>query len=68
MQRIEHYEELIDRDPRQISRLWQNIQICCYFLCAISGYVCSILFFVIWVYFHVIIYTIFTYLAYNYKY
>ena len=46
---IEQYEELIERDATKISSLSRQLQVFCYFLCAISGYVSSILFHVFWV-------------------
>ncbi|XP_076638296.1 uncharacterized protein LOC143350229 [Colletes latitarsis] len=48
MQLLEEYHELIERDATDISYLWKLIQIFLYFVCAISGYVCSILFYLIW--------------------
>ncbi|XP_053984506.1 uncharacterized protein LOC128879420 isoform X1 [Hylaeus volcanicus] len=45
---LEEYQEFIERDPANISYLWKLVQIFFYLLSIISGYVCSILFYLIW--------------------
>lgn len=49
MKIIEQYQELIERDPAEISYFWKIAQSVLYLLCALSGYICSILFYIIWV-------------------
>ncbi|CAK9808615.1 hypothetical protein ANTPLA_LOCUS5844 [Anthophora plagiata] len=45
---LERYQELIERDAADISSLWKYLQMFLYLLSAISGYVCCVLFYIIW--------------------
>ncbi|CAL7949601.1 unnamed protein product [Xylocopa violacea] len=47
MQLLEEYKELIERDAHEILRLWKYAQMFLYLLSAISGYICSFLFYVL---------------------
>ncbi|XP_012345782.1 uncharacterized protein LOC105736316 isoform X1 [Apis florea] len=44
----EEYQELIERDAIEISWLWKYLQMFLYLLCTISGYTCSVLFYILW--------------------
>nr|XP_012139127.1 PREDICTED: uncharacterized protein LOC105662319 isoform X1 [Megachile rotundata] len=48
MQLVEEYQEIVERDAAEISCLWKYVQMFLYFLCIISGCICSILFYAIW--------------------
>lgn len=48
MQILEEYKKVIDRDAGEISYLWKVVQILSYLSCTISGYICSVLFYIIW--------------------
>ncbi|XP_078033956.1 uncharacterized protein LOC144468396 [Augochlora pura] len=50
MKLIEEYQELIERDATEISWLWKLLQAFCYITSAVTGFVCSILFYVKWHY------------------
>lgn len=46
---VEEYEEVLERNPKKISICWQLSHILFYSLSAISGYVCTFMFEVLWV-------------------
>ncbi|XP_015439646.1 PREDICTED: uncharacterized protein LOC107194518 [Dufourea novaeangliae] len=48
MELLEEYQELIERDATEISWLWKLVPAFFYILSAITGYICSILFYIIW--------------------
>ncbi|XP_076380312.1 uncharacterized protein LOC117227758 [Megalopta genalis] len=48
MELIEEYQELIERDATEISWLFKFLPAFCYITSAVTGYICSILFYVKW--------------------
>nr|XP_031831885.1 uncharacterized protein LOC116426709 isoform X6 [Nomia melanderi] len=48
MELLEEYQEFIERDATEISWLWKFIPALFYVVNAVTGYICSILFYMIW--------------------
>ncbi|XP_076656651.1 uncharacterized protein LOC143361270 isoform X2 [Halictus rubicundus] len=48
MELLEEYQELVERDAADISWLWKLSSAFFYMTSAVTGYICSILFYVIW--------------------
>lgn len=68
MQLVREYTELIERDSEEISFLWKGLQMLCYFSSVVSGYTCSVLFYILWVYIYFLYIHLHTYIhmcAYN---
>ncbi|XP_076234012.1 LOW QUALITY PROTEIN: uncharacterized protein LOC143178950 [Calliopsis andreniformis] len=48
MRILEEYKEFIDRDTSEISYFWKFVQLFVSFSCACNGYICSVLFYILW--------------------
>lgn len=49
LEMVEVRQKMIERDADEISKLWKLLPMTLYFFCALSSYIASILFYILWV-------------------